>query len=732
MSLKIKRLFYLLFVSFTIAFFFLHGGLWLLNSYSANWAYVFDQLGLAGVGVVVSFFWLKKKHVFRLSWWIILLISFFVIITHYNSFYRAVFDEWNNVIQGILALHDGKLAPGGFFVTRERYAWSPFTILLEVVKFGSPHFNFIMSSFGILMTIGASLAVAWLGGIISQKKTVALLAGLLVGISPNTFASLPWPSSVQGDALGIILVALTVSVWIIARKSGDSKGILLALLFLAASLKGGGSVRTITSGSLLVMTDLILFSKDFKKRWLIDWLGILLIGVFFYLSNDSIHLSVRSQHVSLVVRVAQIMELTTKSFIPPTFLAWVMGYLLSFKMKIIWVVAIGVAVFTLGSILSLLCLRSKSLKIFSWGWLWFYLTVFYAPWFAEGYGSTLDSINDRMVFNLLDMGGYKYAYLPLVGAHIAVAIFLGMLAKNYKKLFVVIAIAIIGLRGYEFLKLDYKWRIEVATPNREWQGALFSLLPPGSGDPKFPSILVLTDGKHNPLHSSFYSVEHGVYYDGSVKILRSIEELKEYKSGSSIQIEKIFAMGWDSGRQEMVNLTQTFRNWLKNPNSAAWNTSDFTNWRSNIPKKDGFFVSEIVKFGDLSKLKEPEIASSELNVFIPNPDGLNFKLVFYAEKDGKPFQGNALFIVGVVCNSDHGKTKRGDLVGNQETFEDQLGNSKVKIITLVKSGKATLEGKLSCSGAILKRIVIIGPTDIGFKLLNLEISFPYERGVALF
>ena len=690
---------------------------------NGNWIYIFEQLGLAIVAFIALAFLLKGKQIFKLKKVVVLTIFLLTLVTHYNSFYRAIFDEWNNVISSLNSIHYSKQSPENtpYYYSRERYAWAPFTLFYEVVGFDKSYSNILMGGFGILMIFGAAISGAWLAGILSKSQIAALIAGLLIGISPNTFASLPWPSSIQGDSLGIILVSFAVAAWIFARQTKDYKGILLSLLFLAAALKGGGSVRTITVFSLLVMSDVILFWKNFEKRWIFDWVLVLLVEAFYLFATSSVHMSPRFEGVPLIVRAAQIMELTTKSFVPPTILVKIITYLIHLNSKITWVVVIGYAIFTTGWILAIWGFVKKKWKLFIWAWLWFYLTVFYAPWFAEGYGTTLASINDRLNFNLLDLAGYKYAYLPLVGIHIAVAIFLSNLMKIKKRLAIILIIILIGFRSYEFINLDYKWRLEIGTPNQEWQKTLFGLLPFDYVNTHRPNYLVLVDGKYNPIYSSSFSIEHGMYNGGSVIFFRNVEDFFSSIKKEKINPDNVVALGWDSGRQKMVNVTEIFKNWLKNEKSVNWINSNFGT---------DFYQPKSVSIGNETKFGDSQAVSPDLNVILPNPQDISLKLdvdvVDFSEYKG---DGNASLDIRILCNTDHGKLKRNELINSQMTLNDQLNESKTIIPINNKRGKLILNTNLKCSGVILKKMIISGSPNIQFKINNIELSFPYPSGI---
>lgn len=692
--------------------------------FNGNWIYIFEQLSLAVVAFVVLYFWLRKKQTFKLKGIVILIIFLLTLITHYNFFYRAIFDEWKNVISSLNILHYTKqpAISTPYYYSRERYAWAPFSFFYEVVGFDKPYSNPLMGGFGILMIFGAALSGAWLAGILSKNQTTALIAGLLIGISPNTFASLPWPSSVQGDSLGIILVSLTVGIWILGRQTKNYKWILLSLLFLAASLKGGGSVRTITAFLLLPMTDIILFSKSFNKRWLFDWAAVFIIEALYLFTTSSVHMAPRFEGVPLIVRAAQIMELTAKSFIPPTILVKILAYLIHLKPQITWVVVIGSIIFTIGWILAIWGFIKKKWKLFTWAWVWFYLTVFYTPWFAEGFGSTLISINDRLNFNLLDLAGFKYAYLPLVAMHTAVAIFLSKLFKTKKRLAIILIIILIGFRSYEFMILDYKWRLEKGTPNQEWQKTLFTLLPLDYVNTHKPNYLVLVDDKNNPLYSSSFSVEAGMYDNGSVIFFNDTNSFFTKNSEwKKIDPDKIIALGWDGGKQKMINATDVFRKWLKDEKSVDWISSDFG---------IDFHQPKSVSIGSEIKFGESQIESPELNVILPNPQLMSLKLNVDVQ-DFPQYMGdkNASLDVKILCNTDHGKLKGNQLINSQRTLNDQLNDSKTIIKIDKKRGKLILNTNLKCNGVILKKMFISGSPNIQFKINNVELSFPYPSDI---
>lgn len=728
MNKKIKDGVYLALVVLLTPFFFLKGVQFFLNKYDGNWAYVIEQLGLGLIAIFLSVSWLKGRKTFRLGWLNAAVIILLIYVTHTYSFNRSIFDEWFNVISPLHAIHFQKVAPEktSFYQTRERYAWAPFTAFYEIVGFDKPYSNRLLDGYGILFMVAASLAGAWLAGTISGSKVAALIAGLLIGISPNSISSLPWPSSVQGDSLGVILVALMVGAWIIARQKKDSKGIIIALLFLAAALKGGGSVRTITSGGLLIATDVILFSKDFKKQWLWQWLGVIAIEVFYFLMTSSVQMPPRTQAVPLVVRVAQIMELTTKSFIPPTILAKLIGYLVGVSTKVSWLITLGAAIFIVGWGLTVWCFLVRRGRIFSWAWVWFFLTIFFVPWFAEGYGSTLASINDRSAFNLTDLAGFKYSYLPLVGLHVVVGIFLAKLILQKKKLFLYLTLALLAFRAWEFMFLDHKWAVEIGSPNQKWQNMLFPMLYPGKLSPQHPKYLVLADGRNNPIYWQSFSVEHGMYFDGSVIFSNSAEEFfKKQFSQKTIEPQDVYALGWDSGKQQMLDLTPIFRRWLENPNSVLWQETVFKNWSSKNYTKEGLIVPTIVKFGDIVRRQESELISPTLAFSLPGSGPIEVRLNLYIEN--LIASRNSSVSVGLLCNTDHGKKKAKELIGWQKTAQDQINESKVKIPLYGRAGYVSAIGKTKCGGVTLAKIVITGSPEIRFKINILELTFPYPK-----
>jgi hypothetical protein len=719
-------------ISILILFFFLKGPQFLFNKFNGNLAYVADQIGLFTIAFALAYFWLKGKKVFSLTMGLILLVSLVVVLAHYNSFYRAIFDEWSNIISGLNDIHYRGIDPirTGFYITRDRYPWAPFVLFYEVFGIYGTHSNFLMSSFGILMIAFAALSGAWLAGVISGKKTAALLAGLLIGISPNSFASLPWPSSLEGDSLAIVMVVITVGIWIIARRRKSSWGILLSYLFLAASLKGGGSVRTITAGLLLIATDLTIFLKDFKKKWIFDWIGIFAIEVIYYVLTEAVHMTARTESVPLVVRGAQIMELTTKSFIPPTILTKIIENLIYHNDKVIWVVVIGVVIFILGSIFALMSIFkfNGKYKLFAWGWIWFYLTASYAPWFAEGYGATLNSIHDRAVFSLLEQAGFKYAYLPLVALHVCIAIALATLIakKSTRKIFIILTLALILFRGVEFLQLDYRWRKEKGEIDSEWQQALFKLVPQNLEFQDKPYMVMLVDGKHNPIAASMGSVQLGLYHNGSVLIYSNAVEFFQTMTARQVPFEKIFALGWDSGNLKEIDMTNIFRDWLKNRDSFNLQITNFEDWKSS-KFSNGFVFPESISFGDVVQGKDSAFESSELNILLPATDTMNMKVYADIESTLKNVGIKGAYLnIAFVCNSDHGKKIRAELVDSQQTEEDQLNDSRIKI-SVTKTGNVMLNSPIKCFGPVLKKIVISGSPYIKFKLTKIELGFPYPN-----
>lgn len=695
-----------------VVFFFLRGGRWLLSSYNANWAYIFDQVALPALAIVLAFSWhrkkllkknfLKRKSLLKVDWVVVLLISLVIILTHYYSFYRVIFDEWNNIVKPIILLDKNVQPPLTeiFFFSRERYVWWPFVLLYKTFGFVKPN-SMVLGTAGVFMTILASLAGAWLAWVISKRRAAALLTGLLVGISPNTFASLFNPSNVLGDNFGIIMVSLTVGTWFIARRDSDKRGLFISLLLLAATLKSGGAVRTMTVGSLLILTDLVFFWKKIRHNFIVPWTGVVGIGALFYLTNPAVQIGTAdsanvSHEASLIVRGAQLLELVARSFFSPAVLKKLIPFLSNLNLSspnYFWIVTIGALTFIAGWVVSLfLFFRGRS-RILLWCWCWFFLTIFYVPWSAEGYGTSLNSIDSRSGFTDL-FPGFRYAYIPLLGVHIALGIALDNLLKQkkWRKVALLIITTFMVFRAGEFLKYEYKWYTDMSVPGRSWQKAVFEVLPPETIDSSKDFKVVIVDGVHNPMSGVGGWVGTAIYAGKHVLFYESVDEFYLDWIKSKTPLDQVYAFGWDSGKQEEVNISDAFRRWLLSPESVT------------------------KKFSDISQAQE------ELDIPLPNPGQMILKVELGASTD--TVTPGSHFKAALLCNTDHGKKKEKEMFWKQRTLEDWLSRSQVKFSVPNSGKKQTLTSPIKCEGGRLKRIVFEIPAGFPYKIEGIEISFP--------
>ncbi len=634
-----------------MVFFFSRGGQWLAAPLGQNWAYIFDQLTLPVIAGLVAWRYLAaKKDRFRLDWLTIVILLLSVLATHYYSFYRTFFnDEWLNILWSLRLLNDHTSVSFVFLKWREVYAWGPFTLVYQLVTITKPWSLPVFSGVAVLLLAGASLAGAWLTGVISRNRLAALVAGLLIGISPNTFGSLPWLSNIQGDSFGIILTLVTVGTWLIARRSKDSTGILVALLMLAATLKGGGAVRSATVGALLGITDIIFFSRQLIKRGWLAWVGIASITGLFYILNYGAHVSSGfQQQIPLAVGLAHLADATTRAFIPPVALAKLLPWLDKVTPNSTWVIWLGGGLFLLGSAVALIGLFQKSLRIFTWGWLWFYATIFYVPWLAVGFSPNFSGINDQV--NLL-YGGYKYAYLPLIGLYLAVAIIVGraLANKTWRIPVAVLMMAIVLIQSYEFMQLDRLWSLEKNRSSRAWYQALITIVPPEQTSAATPRALLIVDGKNNPLASAmaeyreFNFITSSLYPEDSLFVFNDFSSFsKKAIAELKIPAERVFALGWDSGSQKMIDLTGTFRQWLVSHESVNWRETNFDEWTSSTPKENGFFAPQFGRpLGKNHLVREPFIISPPLRVPIPSGMVVTLDLSVEAKND-LPADGTVL------------------------------------------------------------------------------------------
>lgn len=571
--------------SFLILFFFFRGGQFLLNNLSPNWAYIIDQLGLAIIGGILGLMWLKKKNYFNFGWITALLIVILVLMSHYHSFYRTfMFDELRNIIAPLGILHGyhgdpSSVAPGfaGPSGIRERYGWSITTLVYELVGINHSYSIFAYPISSILLLVIASLGAAWIAGLLSNSKIAAFITGLLVGIAPNSFMALIWPTNMQTDGLGAILVTFTIGIWLIARKTEDKKGVLIALILLAATLKGGSVVRTAMTGGLLILTDIIFFPNLIKKGAWRDWLKIIIVSIAFYMPNAAAHWQLpttpSAKTMDFATRLSFLADATTRSFIPPLMLIPLLNHLKAISYNITWTVAIGITFFTIGTVTALFTFLKSKYRYVAWGWVWFYACIWFFPWLAELHSKPNDDAGD------LTFAGYKYGYLSMFGIYIVLGIFLSSqirkfyFVKEQKKkvvgvLFAILAAGILLYRLDEFVKLDLFWRKEFSTHVRAWYTLVFTTIPPPTGPSnkasEKPSALVEIDKTYpNQMTREASLFVPVMYYDGSLLFYDDVNTFhKEVIIEKKIPPERVHAITWDVNKKEVINISSALRRWL--------------------------------------------------------------------------------------------------------------------------------------------------------------------------
>ena len=166
-----------------------------------------------------------------------------------------------------------------------------------------------------------------------------------------------------------------------------------------------------------------------------------------------------------------------------------------------------------------------------------------------------------------------------------------------------------------------------------------------------------------------------------------------------------------------MNLTDVFRSWLKDNKRVVFRNDNFDNWV--------FTPSTQVSFGNTVNFTESKLVSPELNFLMPNPGKLKIKLDLYTESVN--YKNDKSISLELLCNTDHGVRNAKKLVAGQRLIEDQLEESMVKIPVYTTSKMVSLNIETKCSGAVLKKIIILGSPGFKFDLNNLELSFPYPN-----
>jgi len=518
----------------------------LFSPMGPNWAYVIDQLTLPVIALAIAWRFILRVERFRLGWGTILAITVGTLIAHYISFGRTFFyDEFANILTPMhLVDQFGLNAPvdiSGLTRWREMYSWGVFALLFKTIGLLKPYSVEIFTLVGMFFLTGGALAGGWLAGILTRSRLVALIAGLLIGISPNTFGALPWISNMQGDSMAIILSVLTVGTWYVARSRNKPVGILIALLLLVATLKSGGVVRTATIGGILVATDVFFFPRPIRSRWK-QWGAVVLIMLSFYVLNPSLHAPSPSAGAPFTVRLAQLAEATTRTFIPPTLQKPLLDYGHQYFPYSTLVIPIGAWLFGMGTLLAIAFYIKKRFLIFIWGWVWFWLTIFYVPSFAVGFGTTLEHITDKWDYLF---AGYKYSYLPLVGLYIALAALVGvgtrlLWERRHYVAVGVVAAMVVGMfwfRVKEFLILEKNWQIERSIPDKMVIQTLTQTL---GKNPGTTAIYVPHTGR-DPLINALESnkIYNALYPWGSIFVTDTLGEIVKSK------YERVYQMQWD-------------------------------------------------------------------------------------------------------------------------------------------------------------------------------------------
>lgn len=533
-------------LALVVLFFFLRLGQTIFAPLGPHGAYVIDQLTLPIIALVIAWRWILRVERFRLGWPIIIAIGSVTLIAHFISFNRTFFyDEFTNIFTPMNLIDQfGSNPPvdvSNLTRWREMYAWGPFALLFKTVGLLRPYSVEVFVTVGMAFLTAAALAGAWLAGILTKNRLVALIAGGLIGISPNTFGSLPWISNIQGDSLAIILSVATVGTWYLARSQSNSKGILIALLLLAATLKGGGVVRTAMIGGMLVVTDVLFFPHPILKRWK-QWGAVVVIMLLFYLLNPALHALSTSQSGTFAARMGYLAEATTRTFIPPTLQKPMLDYLHQYFPLYTLVIPIGAWLFGIGTLLAIAFYLKKRFLIFTWGWIWFWLTIFYVPALAVGFGTKLEQITDKWDYLF---AGYKYAYLPLVGVYLALAVLLGLgitlfwqrrawVASGALALLVLL---LFWFRVNEFIILEKNWQTERSIPDK---AVLETLTQTLGRSPGATAIYVAHTGR-DPLINALESnhIQNALYPWDSIFVTDNFAEI------TKSAYVKVYRMQWD-------------------------------------------------------------------------------------------------------------------------------------------------------------------------------------------
>lgn len=774
-----------------IVLFFANAGQVFFAKLGPHWSYIVDQSGLVIIAVLALAIWLKRHQHFRLRAVDVALIALVTLAAHLQSLDRSFFaHDWINLLNPIASLaQDPAAAVGPFFSNREIYAWWPFTLIYLLVGIGRPFSLIAFNIAAVGAIIGVALAGGWLAGVVSGRRAAAIITGLLLAASPTSFASLPWHSNVLGDSIGIMLTCLMVGAWFIARKSDDRIGIVIALLLLAATLKGGSVVRTAMVGFLLVLVDLIFLRPLFGKREWLAWFAVAAVSLGYYIVTPAAHWK-GSAGIAYLVRFGYLFDGVTHAIYPPTLLAPLLKSLYVLKNDVPWTIVLGLTTAVLGTVAAVWLIKHRWLKIFSFGWFWFWLTIWFVPWLAFDVAFLKDL--SRIQYNVDWLfAGYKYAYLPLVGLVVAAgvigAVFLDRLRTAKRTIFLVAFAALIVFRFVEFVWLEDNWQKNYAKPRNAVYHKLLAVVPPSSVSSDAKAILLVADGRDRfEVDTELKRDIIPVLYPGqSLLLVEDARLLPDTITNFNIPINNVFAIGWDSGSQQSVNLTELSRNWLKDPNKVSQHITDFTGWYSNVKVQNGTLGSEFNKRGTRTIIKEPLMVSSELALALPSKMRITIKaeLAEIAQRE-LPEQGahrdrvvisrdsahqlflprdfwNDLlpqwypgreqellnhkllssddtfepamnlhnqpvrFVIAALCQTPHDKLEVGEFSFDQSLSFVELAKGQTTLTSSTRTGPVTLQAPLYCNGPRLRRLIIVGPTTVSFKLERIIIDFPY-------
>lgn len=248
------------FISFSGKIYYL-----LQPTFGVPWAYVLDQGSF--LFIILFFFALlfirKTKKSFHMNRFfkshtapiILLLLSAFIAHGFILEYYFFSED-----INSILSPANNEDITFPFTTMNNGYPLMPFIFSFIVFKTNALGYNIL----SLLLFVFSVISIYWFAFLISRKKYIALLTGLLFATTPSYIDMFAWQASVQGMSLTLAIGVCSLIFLIYYQRYSSGLCLFLSILLFAASLKIG-FVRI--AGLMFPLAFLAIFPLHKNTLW---------------------------------------------------------------------------------------------------------------------------------------------------------------------------------------------------------------------------------------------------------------------------------------------------------------------------------------------------------------------------------------------------------------------------------------------------------------------------------